>query len=154
MSSEQKISTQKISTRLSHALTRRKVAMSLSLVALLLLSASGFAQKGTVIKKQVRFAPGHTSTTLKGTAVWGTSYQYRVKAKAGQRMTIRLIGKPDFDFSLEVPPEADGTQPGGETTGVKKWSGILEDSGTYLINVSHTINGVTNAPYTLEITIN
>jgi hypothetical protein len=146
---------QKISIRFSHALARRKAAMNLSLAALLLLllSVSGFAQKGTVIRKQVRFAPGHTSTILKGTAAWGTSYQYRVKANAGQRMTIRLVGKPDFDFSLEVPSEADGTQPGGETTGVKKWSGTLEDSGTYLINVSHTINGVTNAPYTLEITI-
>jgi hypothetical protein len=142
-----------ISVLLSPALIRRKVAMSLSLAALLLLSVSGFAQKGTVIKKSVRFAPGHTSTTLKGIAAWGTSYQYRVKANAGQHMTIRLVGKPGFDFSLEVPPEADGTQPGGETTGVKRWSGILEDSGTYLINVSHTIDGVTNAPYTLEITI-
>jgi hypothetical protein len=146
---------QKISAHFSHTPARRKVAMSVSLAALLLLllSVSSFAQKGTVVRKTVRFAPGSTSTTLNGTAAWGTSYQYRVKAKAGQRMTIRLVGKPDFDFSLEVPPEADGTQPGGKTTGVKKWSGILEDSGTYLINVSHTINGVTAAPYTLEISI-
>jgi len=144
-----------ISAEFSHISARRNGVVRLPLAALLLLllSLSGFAQKGTVIRKAVRFAPGRTSTTIKGTAAWGTSYQYRVKANVNQRMTIRLIGKPNFDFSLEVPPEAGGTQPGGETMGVKKWSGILEDSGTYLITVSHTINGVTNAPYTLEITV-
>lgn len=144
-----------ISAKLSCISARHNdfVKLSLAVSLLLLLSLSGFAQKGTVIRKQVRFAPGRTSTVIKGTAAWGTNYQYRVKANAGQRMTIRLIGKPAFDFSLEVPPEADGTQPGGSTTGVKRWEGVLEDSGTYLINVSHTIDGVTKAPYTLEITI-
>jgi hypothetical protein len=120
----------------------------------MLLSISAFAQKGTVVRKPtVRFARGSTSATLKGTAAWGTSYQYRVRANAGQHMTITLVGKPNFDFSLEVPPEADGTQPAGETMGVKHWDGTLEDSGTYLITVSHAIDGVTNAPYTLKITI-
>jgi hypothetical protein len=130
------------------------ISLSLAALLLMLVSIGAFAQKGTVIRKPtVRFARGSTSATLKGTAAWGASYQYRVKANAGQHMTITLAGKPNFDFSLEVPPEADGTQPEGETMGVKHWDGTLEDSGTYLITVSHAIDGVTNAPYTLKITI-
>ncbi|HEY0426504.1 MAG TPA: hypothetical protein VGC76_01735 [Pyrinomonadaceae bacterium] len=128
-------------------------ALSFCFLALALFSSSAFAQKGTVVRKKVAFAKGTSSTTLKGSAAWGTAYVYTLQAKAGQRMTITLAGKPSFDFSLVVPPDADGEQPDGETHGVKNWSGTLNDSGVYQIIVSHTIDGVGAAPFTLKISI-
>ena len=122
-------------------------------LALIIVSSGALAQKGTVVRKTVNFAKGTTSATIKGTATWGTAYVYTLRAKAGQQMTITLAGKPSFDFSLVIPPEADGEQPEGETSGVKEWLGTLNDSGIYQIIVSHTIDGVDATPYTLKITI-
>lgn len=128
-------------------------ALSCCFLALLLFSSSAFGQKGTIVRKKVTFAKGTSGATIKGSANWGTAYVYTLQAKAGQRMTITLAGKPSFDFSLVVPPEADGEQPGGDTQGVKSWSGTLNDSGVYQIIVSHTIDGVGAAPFTLKISI-
>ena len=128
-------------------------ALCFCFLALALFASSAFAQKGTVVRKKVAFAKGASSATIKGSATWGTAYVYTLQAKAGQRMTITLAGRPSFDFSLVVPPEADGEQPDGERQGVKNWSGTLNDSGVYQIIVSHTIDGVNTAPFTLKINI-
>jgi hypothetical protein len=138
-----------------NSLTRRilRGAFSFCFIALVLFSSSAFAQKGTVVRKKVTFAKGTSGAMLKGSATWGTAYVYTLQAKAGQRMTITLAGKPSFDFSLVVPPDADGEQPDGKTQSVKNWSGTLNDSGVYQIIVSHTIDGVAAAPFTLKISI-
>jgi hypothetical protein len=121
---------------------------------ILLLSASpSFAQKGTVVKKSVRFAKGSSSAKMRGSAVWGTSYQYTFVARAGQKVKIALDGDPTFSFRLLVPPEADGEQPAGNRDDVRKWSGVLEDGGRYEIVVSQTRDGVAAAPYTLTLEI-
>jgi hypothetical protein len=140
-------------SKISGFILRAALGVCFTAFAFTIFSSGAFAQKGTVVRKNVTFAKGASSTTIKGAAVWGTSYVYTLRAKAGQRMTIQLTGKPDFDFSLIIPPEADGEQPAGETQGVKRWSGTLNDSGTYKIVVSHTVDGLTNTPYTLKISI-
>jgi hypothetical protein len=109
------------------------------------------AQKGTVIRKRVEFARGRNSATFKGSAEWGTSYIYLVRARAGQAMTVEIKGAPGVTIRTPDPNHVFNIDQGdGED---KRWSGDLPATGEYKIIVSHTIDGVVAAPYTLKITI-
>ncbi len=109
------------------------------------------AQRGTVVTRQVRFARGRTSTTLRGTATWGTSYRYLLQANAGQTMSVRVTGAPTATVMF-YPPEA-GTEPLDGAEDVQRWSGVLPETGRYAIFVSQTGIEGNSAPYTLTISI-
>jgi hypothetical protein len=98
-----------------------------------------------VIPKQIRFARSRTTAVIKETVRLCTSHEYRLRARAGQTMSIHLATGRRTSFTLLTPsgetvPDADG---------VKDWSGELADNGEYTI----TIGTDATAAYTLEVTI-
>ena len=96
------------------------------------------------IPKQVRFARGRTTAVIKETVRLCTSHEYRLRARAGQTMTVHLATGKRTSFTLQSPA---GTVE--DADGVKDWSGELPETGEYVI----VIGTDATAAYTLEVTI-
>jgi hypothetical protein len=94
------------------------------------------------LSKRIRFAPGKTAATARDTIRLCTSHEYFLKARAGQRMTVRLVAGRKTSFSVYTPG-------GPVSEGVKNWAGELAETGDYLISIGTDAT----ARYTLEVTI-
>ena len=111
-------------------------------------AAAAAAQcRGTdrVIPKQVRFQRGRTTAVIKGTVRLCTGHEYRLRASAGQTMSVHLATGKRTSFTVYTPA---GDTPDG-ADGVKDWSGELPETGEYIINIGTDAT----AAYTLEVTI-
>lgn len=108
------------------------------------------AQKGTHIFRRVTFRPGTNSVVIKGSARWGASYIYLLRARAGQTLTVHLKGVPELRI---IPPGAKHFEPLPGADLVKEWSGTLPRTGDYQLDLGHTDDRYSSAPYTLEIKI-
>lgn len=111
-------------------------------------AAASVAQcRGTdrVIPKQVRFPRGRTTAVIKETIRLCTGHEYRLRARAGQTMTVHLATGNRTSFTVNTP--AGDTPEGAD--GVKDWSGELPETGEYIVNIGTDAT----AAYTLEITI-
>ena len=105
----------------------------------------------------VKFPPGRTTVILKGKTTGGPSEAgsmdpvvYRLRARAGQRMTVHLTSvKRNAIFAISAP--RGGAMP-DEAIGVKDWSGALPTSGNYEIMV-YPDDEQTDTAYTLEVSI-
>ena len=97
------------------------------------------------IPKQIRFARGRTTAVIKDTVRLCTSHEYRLRARAGQTMTVHLATGSKTSFTLYTPA---GDTPDG-ADGSKDWSGELPETGEYTLNVGTDAT----AAYTLEVTI-
>lgn len=129
----------------------KKTAAAL-LTALLLLAPAVGAK--TI---RVKFPPGRTTVVLKGRTTGGPSEAgsmdpvvYRLRASAGQQMTVHLTSvKKNAIFAVTAP--RGGAMP-DEAIGVKDWSGSLPTSGDYEIMV-YPDDEQTDTAYTLEVSI-
>ena len=130
-----------------------KIATSAAF-ALVMMGASQIASaqnmQHTVVTKEVRFARGKHQAALRGSARYGMSYVFKLGAKQGQTMDIRLVGKnSQLTFSLIAPDEE--TIEGA--FGVANWSGVLPQSGKYSVVVVMNDENTARVPYTLGVTI-
>src|SRR6266403_1424089 len=98
-------------------------------------SETAIGQKGTHIIKRVSFRSGKNSIVIKGSARWGASYIYLLRARAGQILTVRLQGVPVLRI---IPPDARNFEalPGADL--VREWSGTLPKTGDYRLDLGHT----------------
>ena len=80
-------------------------------------------------KIPVRIARGATSATLRGT-VKGYAYKdYVFKARAGQRVSVKLDSKYPSPDMLVRAPDGENLNAGGD------WSGEITSDGTYSARV-------------------
>jgi hypothetical protein len=117
-----------------------------------------FCMASTVWAKTIRvkFPPGRTSVILKGKTTGGPSESggmdpiaYRLRARKGQQMTLRLISaKKNAVLGVYLP----GMDLLEDAQNVKEWSGVLLKSGDYEIIVFPE-DEMTDTTFTLEITI-
>lgn len=106
---------------------------------------------------RVKFPPGRTTVILKGKTTGGPSEAgsmdpvvYRLRARAGQQMTVHLTSaKTNAIFAITAPR---GGSMSGDAIGVKDWSGTLPTSGDYEIMV-YPDDEQTDTAYTLEVTV-
>ena len=96
------------------------------------------------ITKRLRFARGRTTAVMKDTVRLCTSHEYRLRARAGQTMSVHLATGRRTSFTLQSP---SGTVE--DADGVKDWSGELPETGEYVIQIGTDAT----AAYTLEVTI-
>ena len=111
-------------------------------------AAAAAAQcRGTdrVIPKQVRFPRGRTTAVIKDTIRLCTGHEYRLRARAGQTMTVHLATGNRTSFTVHTP--AGDTPEGAD--GAKDWSGELTETGDFTISIGTDAT----AAYTLEVTI-
>ncbi|MEW5928477.1 MAG: hypothetical protein AB1941_13495 [Gemmatimonadota bacterium] len=101
--------------------------------------------------RRIRFARGATSAVVEGAVVRGERAVYLARARAGQRMNVRVTSPEDNAVFQLRGPGGVGTLPGaGETDDATAWSGVLPRSGDYRIVVGGTRG---NAGYTLRVEI-
>ena len=111
-------------------------------------AAAAAAQcRGTdrIIPKQIRFPRGRTTAVIKDTVRLCTGHEYRLRARAGQTMTVHLATGNRTSFTVNTP--AGDTPEGAD--GAKDWSGELPETGDYTINIGTDAT----AAYTLEVTV-
>jgi hypothetical protein len=128
---------------------KRQVICSLLLTSLVLAAAAiaTQAQKGSSVVRRVSFQRGRTTSVQHGSVRHGVSHDYLLRARAGQTMSVHLTADSDVNFSI--------LSPGGNSVAdfVSDWSGELQESGDYRINVLPPTRNGNPARYTLEITI-
>jgi hypothetical protein len=108
--------------------------------------ASAAAQcRGTdaIIQKRIRFARGRTTAVVKDTVRLCTGHEYRLRARAGQTMSLHLAAGRRTSMTLRAP-DGEALLDGGND-----WEGALPSTGEYTIHVGTDAT----ARYTLEVTI-
>jgi hypothetical protein len=94
------------------------------------------------VNKRIRFAPGKTSTTVRDTIRLCTSHEYFLRARAGQRMTVRLVTGRRTSFTIYTTNMR-------LSDGAKNWTGELEETGEYQISIGTDAT----ARYTLQVSV-
>ena len=124
-----------------------------ALTILLLSPGTAVGQRfvGPVTTRRVRFERGRTTAVIKGVAKTPGTYEYLLRVRAGQTMTVHLSSSNDgVEFSLETP----AGEWAENALGVTDWSGVLEHSGDYKILLTNNRSRVRRNPrYTLEVTV-
>lgn len=112
----------------------------------------------------IRFERGASSKDITGAVIRGERSLYSIDARSGQRLSVSIsAGEDNAVFQIYAPgAQADRRDYGVEIVGAKalpgagegedakNWSGILPDTGTYLVVVGPTYG---NATYTLRVSI-
>jgi hypothetical protein len=120
------------------------VAITICVIAISTTSAEG-------VKKKVRFAPGTSSTTIKGTVIRGQNDRYYIGAKAGQKMTVKITStEKNAVFQIYYHGEEESLPGAGDGDDATNWSGELPIDNEYVIVVGGTRG---NATYALTISI-
>ncbi len=112
----------------------------------------------------ISFDRGASGKDLSGAVIRGERSLYSLDARSGQRLSVSISAVEDNavfqiyepgaraerrDYGVEIL--GGKTLPGaGEGDDAKKWSGILPDTGTYLVVVGPTRG---NAAYTLTVLV-
>jgi hypothetical protein len=84
----------------------------------------------------LRFAPGASSTVLRGTAFENCGQNYSFVARAGQKVTIERLTPQPRD--LRIPMSLDFGKDSVAYVNGDAWSGTLTRSGTYRLSVFGT----------------
>lgn len=109
-------------------------------------AATARAQDRVALEKTIRFRRGADAAVVSGRIVRGTTHQYRVRARAGQEMTVVLKTGRRTAFTVSV--RHAGILEGAD--GVRQAVVELPETGEYLIEIGTDVT----AGYTLEVTIN
>ncbi|HEY9285964.1 MAG TPA: hypothetical protein VIP46_21115, partial [Pyrinomonadaceae bacterium] len=96
-----------------------------------------------VVGKQIRFGRGRTTAVVKDRVALCTAHEFRLRARAGQTMSVNLATGDRTSLTLSAP-SGDAL-----ADGEKSWSGELPESGDYVIRIGTDAT----ADYTLEVTI-
>jgi hypothetical protein len=128
---------------------------SLAAAALCLIS-SGLAQVQDIRTERVRFPPGATGTTIEGRITGYEIVDYKLGARAGQTMTVKMTTDGGANhFNLMAPGETEVAFFNG-SLGDNAYTGRLPESGDYTIRLyqmrSAARRGAT-ANYTLTVEI-
>jgi hypothetical protein len=85
--------------------------------------------------RPVKFAKGSSSATLKGTIKGDRTIDYKLRARAGQTMTVALATRHGANYFNVLPPGSNDVAIFVGSTGGNEWTGTLEADGEYTIRV-------------------
>ncbi len=112
----------------------RRVMGRFALICALLSVASAFA--GSEIEtKTVHFAKGASSATLKGVLKGERIVDYRLRAAAGQTMSVRLESSNLANYFNVLPPGSEDVAIFIGSSGGNEWSGPLAATGEYTVRI-------------------
>jgi flagellar hook assembly protein FlgD len=121
---------------------------TLFLLTTVMLTLTAIASDG--VNKRLKFARGKSSTVVSGAVIRGDRDTYRLGAKSGQTMSVKITStENNAVFQIQ---DADGNFLAGADEGddAMKWSGALPSSSDYKIIVGGTRG---NAAYKLTVSI-
>jgi hypothetical protein len=110
---------------------------------------------GEIRVVDVHFKANETGTTIKGAIKGRETIDYRLKAKAGQLMTVSLNTSNLSNYFNVLPPGSETALFVGSTSGTS-WTGVLPTDGDYTVRVYLMRSAARRnekAKYTLSINI-
>ncbi len=113
---------------------RVHVARLLMACALVAASSWAFAADGSE-SRPLHFAKGTSSTTLKGSLKGDRTIDYKLRARAGQTMSITLKSSNAANYFNVLPPGSSDMAIFVGSTGGNEWTGPLPVDGEYTIRV-------------------
>jgi hypothetical protein len=126
--------------------------LRVTILMTLFLTVSAFGQKGQVVEKEVKFAPGKSSAMVKGVVESRLdSHIFHIKGKAGQTMVVQMVSpRPlrDAHLCVNYPLTAKG-----ENEGVcekRRYTIRLPRDGDYEIYIEAIRERI---PYTITISV-
>ena len=121
-----------------------KRTLAFVIAAALLCAADAGAQ---CVSKRVKFQRGATTAALRGKVTAARAVCYELRARAGQKMSVRLTSTTKTVRFGVMPPGFD-REPLAEN--VTNWERVLEEDGDYAISVSVPKG---SDFYTFEVTV-
>jgi hypothetical protein len=118
---------------------------------------AGFAcavAAATIETRPVQFAKGASSATVKGTIQGDQTIDYKLRAKAGQTMSVKLATRNGANYFNVLPPGSDDVAIFVGSSGGNEWSGALPADGEYKVRVYLMRNAARrteSASYTLTV---
>lgn len=108
--------------------------LSLALtVALIVGVRSVFAED--IQTHSIKFAPGASSATVKSSITGRQIVDYKLRAKAGQTMSVALKTSNNANYFNVLPPGSKDVAVFIGSTSGNEWSGTLEADGEYTVRV-------------------
>ncbi len=105
-------------------------------LACVLASAGPWATAAATIEtKPIQFAKGAWSATAKGTLKGDRTVDYKLRAKAGQTMTVKLTTSNGANYFNVLPPGSKDVAIFVGSTSGNEWVGALPADGEYTIRV-------------------
>ena len=124
---------------------KKKLTILFVLTVLCLLTTNFVSAQNPPLEKRIKLVKGH-KLILKGDVYEGDDFYYNFKARSGQTLTVKLIGR-DADFIINTN---DGTEVYPISKATKSWSGKLPYDNTNEYSIMLTSN-YKSASYRLEI---
>ncbi len=97
-------------------------------------SAWAFAADG-IASRPLQFAKGASSATVKGTLKGDKTIDYKLRAKAGQTMSVTLKTSNGANYFNVLPPGSTGEAIFVGSTSGNEWTGPLPADGEYTVRV-------------------
>jgi len=104
------------------------------------------AQAG--VHQRLRLPTSGRTSTVRGAAVRGDRDRYAVRARAGQKLTVRITALERNAVFQITGPDGHFLPGAGEGDDAVRWQGRLRASGDYTVTVGSTRG---NATYTLTL---
>jgi hypothetical protein len=104
------------------------------LLAFVLLMGSSLAA-AAIESRPVHFAKGASSTTIKGSLKGDQTIDYKLGARAGQSMTVKLHTGNGSNYFNVLPPGSNDEAVFVGSSGGNEWTGALAADGNYTIRV-------------------
>ncbi len=105
------------------------------MVCLLAAAAPWTAAAPTIETRPIQFAKGASSATVKGTLKGDRTIDYKLRAKAGQTMTVKLATSNAADYFNVLPPGSSDEAIFVGSIGGNAWAGALPADGEYRIRM-------------------
>ena len=125
------------------------------LVSMFLVVCPLSAAAQSIKVKQITFSAGASSATVKGSLTGDQTVDYKLRAKAGQTMSVTLKTNNGANYFNVLPPGSDAAIAIGATIG-NEWTGTLPVDGEYTIRLYLMRNAArrnAKANYTLSVSV-
>jgi hypothetical protein len=106
--------------------------------------------------RPVQFAKGASSATMTGTIAGDKTVDYKLRAKAGQTMSLKLTTSNPSNYFNVLPPGSKGEAIFVGSSGGNEWRGVLAADGEYKIRVYLMRNAARRnekADFTLDVSV-
>ena len=108
--------------------------LALTMAWVLFLGCSLSVAAEPIKVQQIRFTVGASSATVKGSISGDKIVDYRLRAKAGQTMSVKLKTNNASNYFNVLPPGSESAVFIGSTSG-NTWTGTLTADGEYTVRV-------------------
>jgi hypothetical protein len=112
-----------------------KALIHLIAVCALLAASSRVFAAAPIETRPIHFAKGASSATVQGTIKGDQIVDYKVRAKAGQTMSVKLVTRNGANYFNVLPPGSDDVAIFVGSTSGNEWSGALPSDGEYTVRV-------------------